>query len=201
MGGGRSDAPAATAAMAAIAADVAEESRIPVALLGGYLRALAAVAGTERRLARRELDACRDRGMEAATAGVPLRAVVDAYLTATWRAWDQLPAARAAVDVAVLRSVVRTVLRAADDTVAALADGYQQGQRDVIRTEEGLRREFIDDLLTGRGDYVVLSVPLGITLDPSGRRTAPGRISSCMLCIASQALDEWPPGAERQPGP
>jgi sugar diacid utilization regulator len=36
--------------------------------------------------------------------------------------------------------------------VAALADGYQQGQRDVIRNEEGLRREFIDDLLGGRAD-------------------------------------------------
>ncbi|HEV8166738.1 MAG TPA: helix-turn-helix domain-containing protein, partial [Actinomycetota bacterium] len=62
-----------------------------------------------------------------------------------------LPAAQA-YEAIVLRSVARTVLRAVDDAVAALADGYQQGQRDVIRQEEGLRREFIDDLLTGRGD-------------------------------------------------
>jgi hypothetical protein len=148
MGGGQSQA---SAAMARIAADVAEETAVPVALLGGYLRALVAVAGTGRRLARRELDACRDRGMEAATTGVPLPSLVDAYLTATWRAWDQLPAAQA-YEAIVLRSVARTVLRAVDDAVAALADGYQQGQRDVIRQEEGLRREFIDDLLTGRGD-------------------------------------------------
>lgn len=152
MGGGGSQTRAATAAMADIAASVAEESRVPVPLLGGYLRALVALAGTGRRLARRELDACHQRGMEAATAGVPLPALVDAYLTATWRAWDELPAARAAPSVTVLRSVARTVLRAADDAVAALANGYQQGQRDVIRHEEGLRREFIDDLLTGRGD-------------------------------------------------
>jgi hypothetical protein len=141
-----------TVAMAEVAATVAEQAGVPVALLGGYLRALAAVAGTGRRLARRELDSCRDRGMEAANAGVGLPALVDAYLTATWRAWDQLPAVRAASDVTVLRSVGRTVLRAADDAVAALADGYQQGQRDLIRQEEGLRREFIDDLLGGRGD-------------------------------------------------
>lgn len=150
MDGGQSRDPAVT--MAEIAADVAEEAAVPVALLGGYLRALAAVSGTGRRLARRELDACRDRGMEAANAGVRLPALIDAYLTATWRAWDQLPAARSASDVTVLRSVARTVLRAADDAVAALADGYQQGQRDLIRQEEGLRREFIDDLLSGRGD-------------------------------------------------
>ena len=66
-----------SAAMAQIAADVAEETAVPVALLGGYLQALVAVAGTGRRLARRELDACRDRGMEAATTGVPLPALVD----------------------------------------------------------------------------------------------------------------------------
>jgi sugar diacid utilization regulator len=36
--------------------------------------------------------------------------------------------------------------------VAAVADGYEHGQRAVIRQEEGLRREFIDDLLSGRGD-------------------------------------------------
>ena len=110
------------------------------------------VSGTGRRLARRELDACRDRGMEAATAGVALPSLVDAYLSATWRAWDVLPAARAAPSVGLARATARTVLRAADDAVAALTDGYQQGQRDVIRREEGLRREFIDDLLAGRGD-------------------------------------------------
>jgi hypothetical protein len=147
--GGEQSQP--SAAMAQVAADVSEETAVPMALLGGYLRALVAVAGTSRRLARRELDACHDRGIEAATAGVPLPGLVDAYLTATWRAWDQLPAAQTS-EVTVLRSVARTVLRAVDDAVAALAGGYQQGQRDVIRQEEGLRREFIDDLLTGRGD-------------------------------------------------
>ena len=72
---------------------------------------------------------------------------------------------------------------------------------DTRRTEEGLRREFIDDLLTGRGDYVVLSVPLGITLDPSGETAGSGTDLQLYAVIASQALDEWPPGAERQPGP
>jgi hypothetical protein len=141
-----------TAAMAEIAAEVAGASRAPEELLGGYLRALVTVSGTGRRLARRELDACRAGGIEAATMGLPLPALVDAYLSATWRAWDVLPAALASPSVGLLRSAARTVLRAADDAVAALTDGYQQGQREVIRREEGLRREFIDDLLAGRGD-------------------------------------------------
>jgi DNA-binding PucR family transcriptional regulator len=77
---------------------------------------------------------------------------VDAYLTVTWQAWDQLPAARAAGTASAVRSVARAVLRAADDAAAALADGYERARRITVRREEALRREFIDDLLAGRGD-------------------------------------------------
>ncbi len=145
-----------TPAIARIGAAVAEAGSIPASLLGDYLPALVAVADTGRRLTRGELDACRERGVEAATLGVPLRVVVDAYLTATWQVWDQLPAARAAGRVGVLRSVALAVLRAADDAVAALADGYDSARQLTIRREEALRREFIDDLLGGRGDLELL---------------------------------------------
>ena len=47
--GGEQSQP--SAAMAQVAADVSEETAVPMALLGGYLRALVAVAGTSRRLA------------------------------------------------------------------------------------------------------------------------------------------------------
>jgi sugar diacid utilization regulator len=123
--------------------------------------------------------------MEAATAGVPLPALVDAYLTATWRAWDQLPAVREASDLVVVRSVARTVLRVADDAVAALADGYQQGQRDLIRQEEGLRREFIDDLLGGRGDRERLIAQA----DRFGLRLAGPHV----VAVATAGPDEPPP--------
>jgi GGDEF-like domain/PucR C-terminal helix-turn-helix domain len=142
--------------MARIAAGVAEEVSVPVSLLGGYLQALLAVAETGRRLTRVELDACCQHGEEAAGLGVPLPAVVDAYLTATWQAWERLPAARAAGSVGALRSVALAVLRAADDAAAALAVGYERARRVTIRREEALRREFIDDLLAGRGDLQLL---------------------------------------------
>jgi DNA-binding PucR family transcriptional regulator len=140
------------AAMARIAADFAEAESVPVSLLGDYLQVLVAVAETGRRLTRGELEACCQHGEEAAGLGVPLRAVVDAYLTVTWQAWDQLPAARAAGTASAVRSVARAVLRAADDAAAALADGYERARRITVRREEALRREFIDDLLAGRGD-------------------------------------------------
>jgi hypothetical protein len=147
---------AAPAAMARIATSVAEAVSVPVSLLGGYLEALTAVADTGRRLTRVELDACCQHGEEAVGQGVPLRSVVDAYLTVTWQVWDQLPAARAAGSAGVLRSVAQAVLRAANDAAAALADGYERAQRITVRREEALRREFIDDLLAGRGDLELL---------------------------------------------
>jgi hypothetical protein len=152
----RSADEAAATAMARIATAVAEAESVPASLLGDYLQALVAVADTGRRLTRSELDACRQHGEQTAGLGVPMRVVVDAYLTATWQAWDELPAARTAGSLGVLRSVTRAVLRAADDAAAALADGYDNAQRITIRREEALRREFIDDLLDGRGDLELL---------------------------------------------
>jgi broad specificity phosphatase PhoE len=147
---------AMTATLARIAADFAEAESLPVSLFGDYLKTLLAVAETGRRLTRDELEACCQHGEEAAALGVALRAVVDAYLTVTWQAWDQLPAVRTAGSVGAVRSVARAVLRAADDTAAALADGYERAQRITVRREEALRREFIDDLLAGRGDLELL---------------------------------------------
>jgi sugar diacid utilization regulator len=139
-----------------IAADVAEAESLPVSLFGDFMQVLMAVAETGRRLTRRELEACCQHGEEAVGLGVPLRAVVDAYLTVTWQAWDKLPAAWTAGSPSAVRSVARAVLRAADDAAAALADGYERAQRITVRREEALRREFIDDLLAGRGDLELL---------------------------------------------
>lgn len=143
---------AADGAMARIAVGVAEELSVPVSLLDGYLGALVAVSGSGRRLTRDELEVFGRHGEEAVALGVPLPVLVDTYLTATWQAWEELPAARATGSLGGLRLVTRAVLRAADDAAAALADGYDHARRITIRHEEGLRREFIDDLLDGRGD-------------------------------------------------
>ena len=51
-----------------------------------------------------------------------------------------------------MRAIAESVLRAADDAIAALAEGYDGGLRVVMRQEEAQRRQFIDDLLSGRSD-------------------------------------------------
>ena len=123
-------------------------------LLAGYLPALLRAAGHGRRVAASDLRRCRELGAQAARDGVALPAIVDAYLSATRFAWAELatllPAfgARSVPDRA-LSAAGQSVLRAADDALAAVAEGYVAAGRSLIRAEEALRREFVDDLLGG----------------------------------------------------
>ncbi|MFI1675959.1 PucR family transcriptional regulator [Streptomyces sp. NPDC020607] len=114
---------------------------IPEAYLDGYDRILAAAAATGRRLTRDELDSRRALGERAADAGLGLRALVGAHLSATRAHW---PAAGGAT--------ADRVLAAVEQAVDALAEGYERAQRLAVRQQEAARREFIDDLLHGRRD-------------------------------------------------
>ena len=163
---------AVPASMARIAADFAEAESVPVSLLGDYLQVLVAVAETGRRLTRSELEACCQHGEEAAGLGVPLRAVVDAYLTVTWQAWDQLPAARAAGTASAVRSVARAVLRAADDAAAALADGYERARRITVRREEA----------RGRARTPIIAC----RLNPTWRGSV-----TATICMTSASMSFW----------
>ncbi|MFI1505541.1 PucR family transcriptional regulator [Streptomyces sp. NPDC020597] len=107
--------------------------------LDGFQRMLADAAATGRRLTREEIRSRRAHGARAAEAGHDWRGVVRAHLAAGREGWP-----RGADPAGVL-----TVLEQALD---AFADGYESAQRLVIRKEEAARREFIDDLLHGRGD-------------------------------------------------
>jgi len=131
-------------------------------LLTGYLDALRDVSRTGRRLTRKELDDRRQLGVRAAENSVPLGTLVGRYLGATRQAWAQLPpSARVAdrsgadrdrptaADHPPVYDIAAAILRAADDVIVALAEGYDLAQRSAIRAEEALRREFIDDLLHG----------------------------------------------------
>ena len=71
------------------------------ALLGGFLPTCVAAAASGRRLRRAELEECGARGATAAQAGVALRALVDLYLSASWRLWEALDLP----DDAVLRGI------------------------------------------------------------------------------------------------
>lgn len=142
--------------LAAVAAEAARGVGLDPALLGDYPRALVAIAQTRRRLTKADLDTCRARSVTAAERGVSLRSLISLYLTVTWRLWPQLPAVREAGRPAIVRQIAEAVLRAADDATASLAAGYEGAQRMTIRLEEALRREFIDDLLSGHADIELL---------------------------------------------
>lgn len=137
-----------------VAAGAASDAgKIDPTLLGDFLAVVVDAVASGRRLRRSELTACGERGAAAALAGVPLRALVDLYLSACWRLWEELNSvsgsAVASSDAAQVRAAGLAVLRAADDAVAALAEGFQLARNDLSRQQESMRREVLDLLLAG----------------------------------------------------
>ncbi|MCL9761360.1 helix-turn-helix domain-containing protein [Frankia sp. AiPa1] len=181
----------------------AADSRLHAGLLGDYLTVLAGAADSGRRLTRAELEQFRALGQVAAESGAPLRALVDLYLSATWRVWPSLPAVRAAdraardvgagpgrepgagpshetgppretgpgrvaAAVSRTRAAASAVLRASDDAVAAVCEGYEAARTARARSEEALRRELVDDLLTGSsavGQLLERAAAFGLRLE------------------------------------
>ena len=125
---------------------------VEAVMLGEHLRAVIDVARSGQRLSRVDVEACRHQGEEAANQGVALSALLDLYLSATWRLWDAIDARAPKSSAATVSSVAAALFRAADDAAEALAAGYERAQRRTIRFEESLRREFVDDLLAGSGE-------------------------------------------------
>ena len=151
--------------LAAIASAASREAGgVPVGMLGDYLPAAADAAASGRRLTATELAGYGRSGEQAAMSGVALRGLVDLFLSATWRLWRELPVG---TSLAAARAAGLAVLRAADDAVAAAAEGFERALLTVARREEGERREFFDDLLSGRGrvgDLLVRGDQLGLRL-------------------------------------
>jgi len=144
-----------------------EAGGVPAGLLGDYLPAALDAARTGRRLTSAELAGYGRSGERAAEAGVALRGLVDLFLSATWRLWRELPFPEAAGAPADLRAAGLGVLRAADDAVAAAAEGFERAQLSIARRDEAERLEFVDDLLSGRGavaDLLVRGERLGLRL-------------------------------------
>jgi sugar diacid utilization regulator len=141
--------------------------KAPVDLLGEYLPLLADAAINGRRPDSFELDAVRELGRRAAAEGVSARRAVDLYLSAAWRLWRQLPVVVRSSDPEKVRRAAEAVLRALDDAIGVLVDGHQAERRAMIRQEEALRVEFVDDLLRGDADVsrmVERAQPFGIDL-------------------------------------
>ncbi len=129
---------------------------IDPALLGAFLTIVVDAASSGRRLRQAELRACGHHGSVAAQAGVPLRALIDLYLSACWRLWERLDVV-ADGDAAQVRAAGLAVLRAADDSVAALAEGFQLARNDLSRQQESSRRELFDTLLAGGPDAAAVT--------------------------------------------
>jgi sugar diacid utilization regulator len=159
--------PDGEAWLAAVASSAATSSRVPADLLGEYLPMLADAAINGRRPQDRELEAVRELGRRAAEQGIGAGQAVQLYLSAAWRLWRQLPVVARARDSEKVRAAAEAVLRVLDDAVASLVEGHQAARREMIRHEEALRREFVDDLLRGDGDIsrmVQRAEPFGIDL-------------------------------------
>jgi sugar diacid utilization regulator len=150
----------------------AREHGLPGSLLDGYLTTMIAVAVDGRRLTEAEEGHCRQLGAVAAEQGVGLPMLVDLYMTASRLIWPRLPrlvgdARGRPVGSTDLVTVGEAVWRGADTALAALAAGHEDAQREVVRREEAFRREFVDDLLTGRsevGPLVERAERLGLAL-------------------------------------
>jgi sugar diacid utilization regulator len=140
---------------------------VPVELLGEYLSLLADAAVHGRRPKRRDLDAVGLLGRRAAEQGISAGRVVQLYLSAARRLWQELPMVVRSRDREAVRAAATAVLQVVDDAVATLAEGYAVARRDLVRREESLRRELIDDLLRGDSDLGALvqrAEPFGLDL-------------------------------------
>jgi sugar diacid utilization regulator len=135
--------------------------------LGDYLPMLADAATFGHFPGRAQLDAVRLQGRRAAEGGVPAGRGVDLYLSAARRVWAELPAVVRERDNRAVRAAAAAVLQVVDDAVAAFADGHTEAGRELVRREETLRRELVDDLLRGDAhlsQLVERAEPFGLDL-------------------------------------
>ena len=152
------------------AGGAADAGGLPVDLLGDFLDALTEAVRAGTPLTGRQMKAYQAIGDDAARRGVALRALLDLYLSASWRLWRHLPAVlNAPADPTAVVVAGEVMLHAVDDAVAALTEGFQLARRTLVRVEESARREFIDDLLNGGAEVAgVLRRAAGYGLDLAG---------------------------------
>lgn len=144
-------APSQSDVLERLTRKAARDAGIDSALLAGFLEAALEFAGLGRRLGRLQLDTCRQQGGAAADQGIALSSLLDLYLSALWRLWDDISGRVHSVDSRVVAAAAAGLFRAADDAAEALAEGYEKAQRLSVRRDNTMRREFVDDLLSGVG--------------------------------------------------
>ncbi|MGR6997426.1 PucR family transcriptional regulator [Yinghuangia aomiensis] len=126
-------------------------------LTAGFTEALAEVAVTGRRLTRNEIAARRALGEQAAERGHSLRRLTAAHWHAATAVWPGIAGSSGAATARDMAQVAAHVWAAVGQAVDAAAEGHERAQRQAIRQEEAARREFVDDLLSGRSDLTRLA--------------------------------------------
>lgn len=135
----------------------------PPAVVAAFEEVSHRVARGGGQLDEAALEDIRAAGSRAAEEGMTAGAAVDLYLASTAQAWGSVPVPQQeGAPVAA-----QTMLAGLRIAVPVLVEGYQHAGLQLIRHEETVRREFIDDLL--RGDADVASIvqraePFGIDL-------------------------------------
>lgn len=166
---------------------------VPVELLGDYLPMLAAAATSGIFPDRAQIDAVRQHGRRAAEGGISVGRGVDLYLSAARRVWGELPAVVRERDNRAVRAAAEAVLKVVDDAVAAFAEGHGEVGHELIRREELMRRELIEDLLRGGANVAELverAEPFGLDLTRAHQvaLAEPGRRLSS-IAAATTALE------------
>ena len=144
-----------------------ESGGVPTEFLAGYLPLLAEAATSGQTPGREEIAAVRLQGRHAAERGVPMGRGVDLYLSAARRVWAELPAVVRQRDNTAVRAAAEALLHVIDEAVAAFAEGHAEAGRELVRKEETLRRELVDDLLRGDSNLSELAEraePFGLDL-------------------------------------
>jgi len=159
--------------------------------LEDYLPMLAAAATCGQSPSRAQINAVRNQGHRAAQHGVSVGRGVDLYLAAARRVWSELPAVIRQRNSTAVRAAAEAVLHVVDDAVASFAEGHAEAGREMIRREETLRRDLIDDLLRGDAhlsELVERAEPFGLDLTRAHQvaLAQPGRrIPSIAAAISS----------------
>jgi sugar diacid utilization regulator len=110
-----------------------------------------------------------------------------------------LPAVVRSRDSEVVRGAAAAVLHVVDEAVARLAEGYNDARRQMVRWEETLRRDFVEDLLRGDADVgrlVERAEPFGLDMARPHQvaLAAPsGRLNETEAAISSleRAVVRW----------
>lgn len=133
----------------------------PGAQVDDFVRSVVEAVLTRRELADADLDAVRAAGRVLAGRQVPVGDAVSLYAAATRQAWAE---AQPEIDSPAAFDVL---LRAIEVTMPVLVEGYLTARRQLLRQEESVRREFVDDLLRGDADPSTMAQraePFGLDL-------------------------------------